>query len=350
MKRQANISPIDDELHNKLTPKKSLNRLGLHYIKKYLSQTSAEYYAECNTFLSFLTNGEKSVKRAYKANNCNNRFCPICSWKKAKKDAMKIGVMLEAVKQLEKKEFLFLTLTAPNCTGEDLPETINKFNKAFHKMFKRRNVEKAIKGFARKLEVTTDQEPTITKELYKQKKAYFDKRGLAVGDANPQYNTYNPHFHVILVVNKTYFKKPDLYIKHEEWLDMWRDCMDDPSISQVRIEKVKEKGNSNAILEIAKYSAKNNDLLHSEQVFDVFYKSLKGRQLLTFSGILKEYAQKYEDGELDEFKEKDENEYTHMLQAIWAKTKYLTELRELTEYEMASLNKPKHVEEVDNIE
>lgn len=348
-KKQANITPVDQEME-KVTSKKSLNRKAFHYIEKYLPETSAKYFAECNTFLTLLTDGEKSVKKAHKANNCNNRFCPVCSWKKAKKDAMKIGVMMAAVEQIEKKDFLFLTLTAPNCTGEELVDTINQFNKAFHKLFKRRNVNKAVKGYVRKLEVTTDQESIITKELYRRKKEYFDKRNLKVGDENPQHNTYNPHFHVILVVDKGYFKKAELYIKHEEWLQMWKDCMEDQSITQVRIEKLKQKGNSNAVAEIAKYTAKNDDLLHSQGVFDTFYKALKGRQLLTFHGIMKEYAKKYEEGELDEFKEQDKNIYTHLLIATWANTKYIQELRKLTEQELEKYNQKSYVEESEDVD
>ncbi|UAT33110.1 protein rep (plasmid) [Bacillus badius] len=344
---RSGISPVDDEILGKYAPKKSLNRKAFHFIKKYLGEAAAEYFEECNTFISFLTNGDKSVKRTYKANNCKNRFCPMCAWKKAKKDAMKLGVMLEAIKQKEDKEFLFLTLTAPNCQAEELSDTIDKFNKAYHKLFKRRNVQKAVKGYVRKLEVTTDQELKITRELYHQKREYFDKRGLKMGHDNPQYDTYNPHFHAILVVNKSYFKKN--YIRHDEWLNMWRDCMDDPSITQVRVERLKKKGSSNGVLEIAKYAAKHDDLLINEKVFDVFYTSLKGRQLLVYSGVMKDYAQKYESGELDDFKEKDENAYTHLLSAIWAKSKYIQELRALTEHELQEINKTKFVEEVEDI-
>jgi len=347
-KKQDEISPIDGEILNKYTPKRSLNRKAFYFIEKYLPETSAKYFSECNTFISFLTNEDKRVKKTYKANNCNNRFCPICTWKKAKKDAMKLGIMLEAIMQQEDKEFLFLTLTAPNCKDVELTATIDRFNKAYHKLFKRRNVQRSIKGYARKLEVTTDQELKITKELYNRKTDYFGKRGLVVGDDNPQYDTYNPHFHVILVVNKNYFTKN--YIKHEEWLSMWRECMEDESITQVRIERLKKKGNSNGVLEIAKYTTKNDDLLLSQKVFDVFYKSLKGRQLLAFSGMMKDYAKKYENGELDEFKEKDENEYTHLLSAIWANSKYVQELRALTESELEEINRKKFVEEVEDID
>lgn len=334
---------LQKDIKDKHTPKKSLNRKAFVYIQKYLSETSAKYFKECNNFMSFLTNADMSAKKSYKASDCKNRFCPVCSWKKSRKDAIKISIMLKAIEVEEKKDFLFLTLTAPNCTAEELPEEIDRFNKAYHKMFKRRNVQRGIKGYIRKLEVTTDQEEFITKELYRLKKDYYDKRNLKVGDKNPTYNTYHPHFHAILIANKSYFTKN--YIKHEEWLQMWRECMEDETINQVRIEKLKDKGNTNGVLEVAKYAAKSDDLLTSEKVFDVFYRALKGRQILTFQGLAKEYAKKYENGELDEYKEKDENVYTHILTSLWSSSKYVNSLRELTKAELIELNKNNFIEE-----
>jgi len=77
-----------------------------------------------------------------------------------------------------------------------------------------------------------------------------------------------------------------------EWLEMLRGCMRDNSITQVDARKVRstKSGNSNAVLEIAKYLAKGQDLYHSEKVFDTFYGALKGRQLVVYSGMMKDYA------------------------------------------------------------
>lgn len=32
---------------------------------------------------------------------------------------------------------------------------------------------------------------------------------------------YNPHFHVLIAVNKSYFNKPNQYIKQARWLKLW---------------------------------------------------------------------------------------------------------------------------------
>lgn len=338
-KSELKNTVLGKELFEKYTVKKDLNRKASDYMEKHLTVKSINRFETCSSWMHFLTNGAMSVKRLHRTDSCGNRFCPICTWKAAKKNAIKISVVLEAIKEIERKEFLFLTLTAPNCAGEDLGEEINRFNKAVNKLFKRRSVERIAKGYIRKLEVTTDQEKYITESLYKRKKDYYDLRGLKVGDPNPTYNTYHPHFHIIVAVNKSYFNMPSEFISKQEWLDMWRSCMGDKSITQVDARKVSARGNSNAVLEVAKYSAKGSDLYHSETVFDTFYTGLKKRQLLVYSGMCKEYAKKYEVGELDNFKQKDEDVYTHLLRSIWKGSKYDSKLRELSPEEFEEFNK-----------
>ena len=127
--------------------------------------------------------------------------------------------------------------------------------------------------------------------------------------------------------------------------------MEDKTITQVDAKKVRATGNSNAVLEIAKYSAKGSDLYHSEAVFDTFYIALKKRQLLVFSGMMKDYAKKYENGELDRFKKQDEAFYTHLLQSIWKGSKYENKLKELSPVELEGFNKRAlYIEENDEVE
>jgi len=183
--------------------------------------------------------------------------------------------------------------------------------------------------------------------MYKRAKDYYDKRNLKEGDNNPNYDTYHPHFHVILAVNKSYFNQTTQYIKQSKWLEMWRECMNDESITQVDIRKVRssEKSENGAVLEVAKYSAKSNELYASQFVFEIFYRALKGRQLLTFNGLFKEYVKKYKQGELDQYKKQDENEYTHLLTSVWQTSKYENMLRQLTVEEFEGYNeKAKYID------
>ncbi|PDZ75798.1 replication protein, partial [Bacillus cereus] len=77
-----------------------------------------------------------------------------------------------------------------------------------------------------------------------------------------------------------------------------------------------------------------------QDVFDVFYSGLKGRQLIVYSGMFKEYALKYESGELDKYKSKDKNEYFYKLIVKWNSDllKFHQDYVELTEEEKLEYN------------
>lgn len=338
-KKELKTTELGKLILEKVTPKKDLNRKAGDYLMKHVTVNTMNRFDTCSSWMLYKTNAAMSVRGLHKSNRCGNRFCPIDTWGTAKKDAIKLSIILEAIRDREGKEFLFLTLTAPNCTGEELRSEIDRFNKAVNKLFKRRNVAKIAKGYARKLEVTTDQEKYVTEELYKRKKAYYDRRSLNVGDPNPTYNTYHPHLHILVAVDKSYFTGNRDAISKAEWLSMWKECMEDDSITQVDAKKVSVNSKSNAVLEIAKYSAKGSDLYHSETVFDTFYTALKKRQLLVYGGMMKDYAKLFKQGELDKYKKVDENEYTHMLRSIWLGSGYENKLRQLTAEEYEEYNK-----------
>src|SRR5699024_12272047 len=80
------------------------------------------------------------------------RFCPICAWKKSGKDALALSVMMAYLKQEEKKEFIFLTLTAPNVPADELNDEIKHYNQSFQRLMQRKEVKQIDKGYARKLE------------------------------------------------------------------------------------------------------------------------------------------------------------------------------------------------------
>lgn len=283
------INKKQDVIVGKYQPKKKQNLKIYEFIDNKLSEGGRELFKDCSTFNQFISTSDKEKSKLIASNSCKNRFCPICAWRKACKDAMKIATVMEAIKLEENKEFLFLTLTTPNIKGGAVKREIDRFNKAFNKLFKRRNVSRSIRGYIRKLEMTY----------------------------NKERDDYNPHFHVLLCVDKNYFKRKELYIKQKEWLSMWREVTDLPEITQVHIQKVELIREGNAVGEIAKYSAKDYEMATSQEVFDVFYSALKGRQLVVYGGMFKDYALKYERGELDKYKSKDKNEYFYKIILTW---------------------------------
>lgn len=92
--------------------------------------------------------------------------------------------------------------------SDELENEIKRYNNSFRKLIKRK-VGSVIKGYVRKLEIT-----------------YNKKR-----------DDYNPHFHVLIAVNKSYFTDKRYYISQQEWLDLWRDVTGISEITQVQVQK-----------------------------------------------------------------------------------------------------------------
>lgn len=90
---------------------------------------------------------------------------------------------------------------------------------------------------------------------------------------------------------------------------------------------------------MAKYSGKDSDYLINQKVFDAFYKSLKGKQVLVYSGLFKEAKKKLKNGDLDYLKEIDPTEYIYQIFYIWKQKEDLaSELYDLTEQEKREIN------------
>lgn len=319
-----------DEVIKKFEKKKTNNLLLVDYIVKHVSDKTKDRINICGEFLQFVANKDLSKKKLMAHNGCGNRFCPMCAWRKARKDAMKINTCMKLLtdpnaqvintkgeillKEKFPKRFLFLTLTAPNVTGDLLKDEIDKFNYSFKKLMLKKEIVALNKGYVRKLEVTYNQKD----------------------------NTYHPHFHVVIAVNKSYFTEKKIYLSHDKWLNLWRDVMDDQTITQVNIKAIGENKifEDNAVSEIAKYTAKDVDYLKSQEVFDVFYMALKGRQEITFNGLFKDAIAMYKKGLLKKYMEIDQTEYIYFLLYRWGFGEYVeAEKRELTEEEKKRINK-----------
>src|SRR5699024_6897654 len=194
--------------------------------------TAASLDYTTTLFMMMVADESLEKKKQHKGNSCKNRFCPICAWKKARKDALALSVMMAYLKQEEKKEFIFLTLTAPNVSAEELNDEIKHYNQSFQRLMQRKEVRKVVKGYARKLEIT-----------------YNEER-----------DDYHPHFHVLIAVNKSHFTDTDYYINRDRWLELWQQTTKNDTITQVDVRKVRSL-KENRIFEIAKYSAKDSDYL-----------------------------------------------------------------------------------------
>lgn len=269
--KNKNLQPIGNEnlkeCLNKPTEKKLLMSDFIGFMED--KNLKLDRLKECGNFIKFQSSEDKTKFILAGGNFCNNRFCPFCSWLKAKRTAFELLELIKVVEYTEKLAFIFITLTVPNVPKESLREEIENFNISFNRLWKTKEFKAFNKGFIRKLEIT-----------------YNEER-----------NDYHPHFHLVVAVNKSYFKSRD-YMSKRRLLELWQRATRNPAITQVdikpcRMDTVKQ------IMELATYSAKQGDLYSSKEVFDGFYEGLFRKKLLVYNGIFKEYKKKIDTGEID---------------------------------------------------
>ena len=291
-------------------------------IKGKVGSTTLELIRNCSHFMRFNTDVTLEKRKLMQANSCKNRFCPMCAYRKARKDGLKHMIMTKKLKKDNKYAFLFLTLTAPNISGERLENEINEYAAAFKRFTNLKEFQAINKGYIRKLEVTY----------------------------NADRDDYHPHYHILLCVDKNYFKDKK-YIKQSKWLEMWKLAKRDNNISVVDVRRVKDSEEDNVYLEISKYTAKDSDYIHNKKTFDVFYDALKGKQVITYNKIFKDLAKKYDTGELDYLKEIDETKYVYRVIYKWYKDHYEElEITELTDEEINDMNNLIDEIDIENLE
>lgn len=269
--KNKKLQPIGNEnlkeCLNKPTEKKLLMSDFIEFMED--KNLKLDRLKECGNFIKFQASEDKTKFILAGGNFCNNRFCPFCSWLKAKRTAFELLELIKVVEYTEKLAFIFITLTVPNVPKESLREEIENFNISFNRLWKTKEFKAFNKGFIRKLEVT-----------------YNEER-----------NDYHPHFHLVVAVNKSYFTSRD-YMSKRRLLELWQRATRNPAITQVdikpcRMDTVKQ------IMELATYSAKQGDLYSSKEVFDGFYEGLFRKKLLVYNGIFKKYKKKIDTGEVD---------------------------------------------------
>lgn len=262
-----------------------------------ITNKTLERISDCAIWMEYLADKELENKRISAGVFCNNRFCPICSKNKSIRDTLAIKLMTDYIRQELKRKYILVTFTAPNVVGKELKEEITKYNNAFNRFVKLKKYKKVIKGYLRKLEVT-----------------YNEKE-----------KTYHPHFHVLISVASSYFSHKDNYIKRDEWLADWQEVMNDKTITQVDVRRVKmasSDGIDKSILELTKYVAKDSNYLYSEEVFKYFYQGLKGKRIYAFGGDFKIARDKFKKGELDYLKSDEIPEWYWVLTNTWKNGNY----------------------------
>ena len=265
----------------------------LNLADSYKRLGDKKYYRvlDCSTFLEFGVTKSSDLK-LLQANFCKVRLCPMCAWRRSLKIFGQVSKVMDHVEENYNYRYIFLTLTVKNCYSQDLKATLDLMTSAFNKMNQRKAFKKAIKGYFRSLEIT------------------YNKKD----------DTYHPHFHLILAVNKSYFTDKDYYLSQENWTRLWKESLqvDYTPVVDVRRVKSKDKNFSKVIAETAKYTVKSEDfLIHKEdgkidealtdEVVATLDKALHRKRLVSFGFLFKEIHRqlKLDDAENGDLKKTD---------------------------------------------
>lgn len=192
---------------------------------------------------------------------CHCRHCQTCD---GRRSLVRMGRFREQLPKIEqehpKARWILLTLTVPNCPVNELRATLQAMNKAWQRLSQRKAF-KPVLGWIRATEVTQEKN-------------------------RPDYA--HPHFHCLLLVPQSMFGKD--YVKHSEWLQLWRDCYRDQSITSVDVRTIKGGAMKGAVetLKAFNYSMKVDDLINRSPEWILAYmEQVNKLRFLATGGVLK---------------------------------------------------------------
>ena len=236
---------------------------------------------------------------------CRVRLCPVCQWRRSLKIYGQATKVIEAIEQEapNKYAWVMLALTVRNITGNALSGTLNEMAEAWHRLLKLNAWKHVVLGTMRSTEVTHN-----------------------LDISSPSYNTYHPHYHVLLCVRKSYFKSRN-YLSKDAWAALWQRAARLPYKPQIWVTRV-QGNNAAALAEVAKYASKPGDYVlpddigMMEETVKILDNALHRRRLLAWTGILKEMHAKLglddaEAGDLvnTDIQEENEQAAMHVLKA-----------------------------------
>jgi len=230
----------------------SFKRLGIDY--RYIRIT------QCGDILHFRECPNDGYKKLDKANFCRDRLCPMCNWRRS----LKIGAnVYKVVSSLEDYNFIHLVVTQKNVVPEKLKAEVDRLYYAWSKMRKVKKWRSSIKGYVRCLEITH----------------------------NLDFDTYHPHFHVLLAVKPLYFKHSAFYITQMEFSKMWKDALQIDYNPVIYVGKVSNTNIPVAVAEVSKYASKPGSYVfdnveYMDKTIKILADVLDGRRLMAYGGVI----------------------------------------------------------------
>jgi plasmid rolling circle replication initiator protein Rep len=226
----------------------------------------AERLRECASRLTFARTA--TGKRLRGANFCRVRLCPMCTWRRSLKTFMQVQKIMAYLKK-EGLAYSLLTLTVRNVPGEELKATIDAMQKGWDRFSKVVPIAAVMKGYFKSLEITHN-----------------------VKYGTEGYDTYHPHFHVLMALRPSYFKSR-FYISQAKFAEFWRQAAGLDYDPMVDVRRVKGD-TAGAVAEVAKYAVKPGDFIIPDdweltvETVRLLDKALDKRRFVSFGGVMRE--------------------------------------------------------------
>lgn len=252
----------------------------------------AERVNRCACWTEFQKLPENGGLRLHDAAFCRVRLCPMCQWRRSLKLGFQARAVISAANAAKTSRdgagygWLMLTLTVRNVPGSDLGHTLDHLHAALNKMQHCQQWKAAVQGWMRATEITRN----------------YNSR-------SPWYGTYHPHLHLLLCVNKRYFKSA-AYISRDGWQKLWQHYADTDYPPEVDVRAIRDKKTgklaqeedaasiSGAVAETSKYIAKPaaylspEDAAGSLDAVKVLDLATESRRLTAWGGVLKDTARR----------------------------------------------------------
>jgi len=234
-------------------------------------KSDGEKLRGCGTYLKFSKQEHQQTleqrNKLKDANFCKFRFCEMCNWRRTKKIGYQLIEALESIEASKKVSYIFLTLTIKNPSVSDLKATVKHINQSFQRMAETVGYKNAVIGHFKALEI--------------------------LGDNTPDEEVH-PHFHILLIVSKSYFTSKN-YISQDKWIDMWQKALRVDYRPVVDIRKIKpnvkkrQSAIKSAVYEVAKYAVKHTELTkRTNEDFTQIINQTRGMRFFSTGGYLKE--------------------------------------------------------------
>jgi plasmid rolling circle replication initiator protein Rep len=225
---------------------------------EWLYQKQLDEYAyaleDCATVVGFTNIAD--VAHVTKANFCRKRLCNICAWRRQSRFTAQTFPVIQILKNRGYR-FIFASATVPNVPLEDLQRTIDLLMKSYDRLLKHRKLKRAWHGKIRALEVTYNREK----------------------------QTFHPHIHIMVAVRPEYFNNSSLYITTDEFRDYWEESLQTTFDYPLQVDLRAVDHEERATVETLKYTFKSSK---DATALEGFYTALRGRRLVSFSGVFAE--------------------------------------------------------------